>query len=125
MNTSPVRRRLSVSPRSLVTWIGVAAALVVGCADRTHLTRTHGRAYHEAFRRQAVNDKPVATDPKSVEGLDSQESSIVAENYRKSLSPADSGGSAAPQPMVIMSPNATATPSGARMPAPSVPSDSR
>ena len=57
-----------------------------GCA-RTHLTATHGRAFHEAFAIQDANPNRKGSNPKSVNGLDSQEAAIIAGSYRKALAP--------------------------------------
>jgi hypothetical protein len=82
--------------------VAVACAVLlggVGCA-RTHLSPNHGRAYREIFAAQAVGPRP-GVKPKSVDGLDSQEASIIAGNYRKALSPKDSGDA---QKQMIMTP---------------------
>jgi len=92
-----------------------------GCASRTHLTPTYGRAYTETFERQAV---PPDTRPKKkngadpIEGLDSHEASAIARNYRRSLSGREGGDTGTGQ-MLIMSPGAA--PQGGYMPPPSVP----
>jgi hypothetical protein len=79
---------MSAGRPSRVTWsAGLALALVVGagagCA-RTHLTPSHGRAYHQAF---AVQDANPDRKAKSVHGLDAQEATIIAGSYRKAPAP--------------------------------------
>lgn len=104
----------------------VLSALVAGsagCADRTYLTRSHGRAYNEAFGRQAVAPEPRKTgkdDP--IQGLDSQEAAAVAGTYRRNLAGKEGGGAANGQhQMVLMGPAAAGQQSGGYMPPPSVP----
>jgi hypothetical protein len=92
----------------------------VGC-DRTNLSPNHGRAYREAFARQAVDplagEKPRNT--RVFHGLDSQEASIVAKTYRKGLGPKESSeGQRAP--MLLMAPGGGTRDTG-NMPPPSVP----
>jgi hypothetical protein len=93
---------------------------LTGCADRTYLTKSHGRAYNDAFARQAVPPeprKPGKEDP--TQGLDSQEAAAVAGSYRRSLAGKEGGGDAQHQ-MVLMNPGANAQ-QGGYMPPPSVP----
>jgi hypothetical protein len=103
-------------------WLGVVllvgAAGASGC-DRTYLTRTHGRAYSEAFGQQRVYPDGAPHTAKGVEGLDSQEASVIAGSYRRSLAKEGSpeGGAA---PLVMANPafNGMAQPN---LPPPSVP----
>jgi hypothetical protein len=60
------------------------AVALTGCASRAHLTETQGRSYHAFFQRQAP---PQAKISGPVSGLDSQEATIIAESYRRSLAP--------------------------------------
>ncbi|ABS28140.1 hypothetical protein [Anaeromyxobacter sp. Fw109-5] len=81
----------------------VVAALVVlaaGCA-REHLTETHGKSMRESFAVQRANpDAPRrGPPPKALTGLDSQEATIIAETYRKSLAPE---GTAVEEPEVLL-----------------------
>ena len=73
-----------------------------GCFSRAHLSENHGRAYRQAFLRQAVNP-PSAASSKTPKGLDALESTIVVDTYRKGLAP--QGSSAATNQMILMSPN--------------------
>ena len=99
--------------------LGGAAA---GCADRTYMTKSHGRAYNEAFGRQTVPPeprKPGKEDP--TQGLDSQEATAVAGTYRRSLAGKEGGGDPNSQhQMVLVNPGANAQ-QGGYMPPPSVP----
>jgi type IV pilus biogenesis protein CpaD/CtpE len=64
-------------------------ALAAGCA-REHLTETHGRATRELFAVQRANPgAPRGPEPKALTGLDSQEATIIADTYRRSLAPED------------------------------------
>lgn len=109
-----------------VLWLATASlAGGGGCADRTYLTKSHGRAYAEAFDRQVVNPTPPArpthgpAKAEAIEGLDSQEASAVSRSYRHSLSGKEAVSETNGQNMVITNPGA-APPTG-YMPAPSVP----
>ncbi len=106
---------------SLVAPLALLAGIVVaGCADRTYLTKSHGRAYSEAFGRQAVNPEPPprGRHADATQGLDSQEAAAVAKSYRRSLSGRE-GTADGTQPTVIMNPGAGQPTS--YMPPPSVP----
>jgi hypothetical protein len=67
-----------------------------------------------ALRAQAA---PAAKRTNSVEGLDSQEASIIAESYRRSLAPKDQ--KVQDEPVIIVAPPDRGTPRQAL--APSVP----
>ncbi|MBC8131550.1 MAG: hypothetical protein H7X95_01110 [Deltaproteobacteria bacterium] len=92
-----------------------------GCADRTYLTKSHGRANSQAFGRQAVAPKPrlKVSGPDATEGLDSQEASAVARSYRDSLSGKEGAAAPGGQAMVITNPGAAQA--APYMPGPSVP----
>jgi hypothetical protein len=109
-----VRARLS----SLLAVLSLASA---GCADRTHLTPTHGRAYRTALERQAANPEAApggrGREGKQTKGLDSQEAAIVARTYRRNLGPAGTS-SAQEQQMLLVAPSREAAPN---LPPPSVP----
>jgi len=97
------------------------AGVAPGCADRTHLTKSHGRAYNEAFRSQAVPPEYPKKGLAVAEGLDSQEAAAVAGNYRRSLAGKEGGGDPNGQhQMVLVGPGTTAQ-QGGYMPPPSVP----
>ena len=96
---------------------------IAGCASRNHLTEGHGRSYHEALARQAVNPE-ASSQPVASKGLDSQESAVIAESYRKSLAP--KGQTGEQEPILLVSPSAQkAGPRGDYMPPASVPPESR
>jgi hypothetical protein len=118
--------KMKSSPNVLGAAILAAAILAgaSGCADRTFLTRSHGRAYNEAFGRQAVKPEPrKAGKEDPTQGLDSQEATAVARTYRRSLAGKEGGGDPnAQQQMVLMAPAAGAGhQTGGYMPPPSVP----
>jgi hypothetical protein len=73
----------------LAGFLTLGSILTLGC-DRTYLTPSHGRAYRETFAVQTVNPRRHA-EAKSVQGLDSQEASIIAHTYRKLLAPTTAG----------------------------------
>lgn len=103
----------------LLLCLPLAAA---GCADRTYLTKSHGRAYAEAFDRQAVPPQPrsrSANAPEATEGLDSQEAAAIAGSYRRSLAGKEGSGENAGHAMVIT--NSGAVQPAPYMPPPSVP----
>jgi hypothetical protein len=99
------------------------ALLLAGCASRTHLTAGHGRSYHEAMDRQAVNPE-AGRQPVASKGLDPQEAAIIAQNYRQHLAPKGEAVSA-PQQMLIVAPSALTGRQGDYMPAASVPQEGR
>jgi len=108
-------------PRIALPAIALLLAVgAVGC-DRTNMGNTHGRAYREAFARQALDplagEKP--RNARVFQGLDSQEASIVAKTYRKNLAPKESSDGQR-QPMLLMAPGGGARDLG-NMPPPSVP----
>jgi hypothetical protein len=93
--------RLRARGLGLVLTVTIAGFGGSGCA-RTHLTASHGRAFHEAFAIQDANPNRKGT-PKSVNGLDSQEASIIAGSYRRALAPKADVAPTGNQ--VLMSPN--------------------
>jgi hypothetical protein len=100
-------------------WIAVVVGALAGCGDRARLTQSHGRAYKEAFARQAMNPNAGA-QAKTPKGLDSQEAAIVSDNYRRGL--AAKGAKVDDEPMLLVAPGARSPAnSGAYMPPPSVP----
>jgi hypothetical protein len=107
--------RITVPAIALLLAVGA-----VGC-DRTNMGAAHGRAYREAFARQALDplagEKP--RNGRVYQGLDSQEASIVARTYRRGLTPKESSdGQRAP--MLLMAPGGGTRDTG-NMPPPSVP----
>jgi hypothetical protein len=108
-------RRIAVPAIALLLAVGAAAC------DRTSMGAAHGRAYREAFARQALD--PLAGEkPRSArafQGLDSQEASIVARTYRRGLAPKETSDGQM-QPMLLMSPGAGARDTG-NVPPASVP----
>jgi hypothetical protein len=95
----------------------------LAACDRSHLTASHGRAYRQAFARQAVNPQAGAThgQGQKVQGLDSQEAATISKNYRRALSPAQSEERGAGQ--ILMYSPRTGLRDGGNLPAPSVPQD--
>jgi hypothetical protein len=96
---------------------------IAGCAPRNHLTAGHGRSYHEALARQAVNPQ-AGSQPVASKGLDPQEAAVISQGYRASLAP--KGQTAEQQPILLVSPSAQKA--GARgdyMPPASVPTEGR
>lgn len=115
-----MRHRSRARSTTIFAAFGLALGLwsLGGCAPRTYLTPTHGRAYAEAFGRQMANPEPVERDGRAIQGLDSQEATTISRSYNKSL--ASKGGGEATQPTIIMNP-AAAPQQGPNMPPPSVP----
>ena len=101
--------------------IGLALG-VSGCAARTHLTESHGRAYRQALAQQAVNPRAGEKAPVN-RGLDSQEAAVIAQNYRGSLAP--EGGPTQKEQILIVSPSAqkAGNKRGDYMPPASVPTE--
>jgi type IV pilus biogenesis protein CpaD/CtpE len=78
--------------------------LAAGCA-REHLTETHGRSMRETFTAQQANPgAPRGSAPAALNGLDSQEATIIAETYRRSLAP--KGERIEEPPVLLLSPQA-------------------
>jgi hypothetical protein len=118
--TSP-RATSPLSPYIAAAFLALSAA-GAGC-DRTTMGQKHGRAYHEAFARQAVD--PTAGErprnPRAFQGLDSQEAAIVAKTYRVGLAPKEGGGDYNTNaPMLLMAPQRGERDTN-NMPPPSVP----
>ena len=106
---------------SVITKLNLLLSLLVlgvGCGSRATLTRTHGRAYREAFAKQAVNPNAGGTAAKT--GLDSHEAAAVVKSYRRGM---EKGSSEGDGRMILMSPQPGL--GGAYMPPPSVPSEGR
>jgi hypothetical protein len=103
----------------VLTLAAAASAVGLGACSRLHITPTHGRAYHAVFAIQDAN--PDRKAPKSIHGLDSQEASIIAGNYRKGLGPKAEGNGAGSSQLLMVAPNHNGG-GDATMLAPSVPS---
>ena len=101
-----------------LTLVLFSAVSLTACSDRAYLTKTHGRAYNEAFTRQQTIPDPNPRNPKSLQGLDSQEAAAVARTYRRGLSK-DGASDASGAPIVITNPALGAP--APNMPPPSVP----
>ena len=99
--------------------MAAALAVLASCGDRTHLTAGYGRSVQGAFARQAANPQ-AGRESRPLAGLDAQEASIVAGNYRRSLTAKGASSSDQNRGMVILAPS---TEGGAQpyMPPPSVP----
>jgi hypothetical protein len=104
-------------------WLGVAVALaaggLAGCADRMYLTKTHGRAYADAFAQQQVYPGGAPGNAKGIQGLDSQEAAAVATAYRRSLS--KDGASEGNASQLVMTNPLAAGMAPPNLPPPSVP----
>jgi hypothetical protein len=89
-----------------IALLGLGALATSGCFSRAHMTENYGRAYKQAFERQAVNPGAGATS-KTPKGLDALEAGIVVETYRKQLTPGGGGASATSDlPTILLSPGA-------------------
>jgi hypothetical protein len=77
----------------------VALAAVLAACARERITETHGLSYRAVLQAQTANPTAKARPPK---GLDAQESTIVAEEYLRSLAP--KGDEAKESPIVVLSP---------------------
>lgn len=98
-------------------WVGiVVVATLAGCGWRQqHLSGDYGKSFDAIFAAQAVERQ---TPARAASGLDSQEASIIAQTYRKSLAPKEV--SAKEQPILMVAP----TREGQAQPlAPSVPKE--
>jgi hypothetical protein len=94
----------------------VAGAALLACGSRAHLTESHGRSYNAAFARQGAEPAHRTRPAQALTGLDSQEASIVATSYRRSLAPRSAA--AEPPPVLMVAPESS---SERRAIAPSVP----
>mgnify|MGYP005812395753 CR=1 FL=1 len=104
-------------PRFVTIAPCVLAAAALACGGNLHLTESHGRAYSAAFSKQAPPPEQVKAP--SV-GLDSQEASIVAESYRRSLvARQTTSGSYQESPVLLLAPQQE--PGVKPLPLPSVP----
>jgi len=84
-----------------VVALALAGLASAGCFSRVHLTKNHGRAYKQAFERQAVTPR-ASVSTKTPKGLDALESTIVVDTYRKGLGPQSSASST--DQMILVSP---------------------
>jgi hypothetical protein len=82
--------------------IAAIAALAVGCGGRAHLEPGYARSYRGQFDLQRARP-PGARPAVAAPGLDAQEASIIANGYRKSLSPKEERQYGA-EPMLIVAP---------------------
>jgi hypothetical protein len=104
--------------RSLVLGLALSASMAVSaCAERDHLTPSHGRSVATAMSAQTANAQAART-PRPLPAFDAQEASIVARGYRQSLAP-KSAPPSDDRGMVILGPSSAAQP--AYVPPPSVP----
>ena len=88
----------------MMTMAGLVALASAGCFSRLHMSEHHGRAYKQAFARQAVNP-PGQASAKTPKGLDALESTIVVETYRRGLAASQGGSGASGNQMILLSPN--------------------
>jgi len=92
----------TITPRYVAALLALGLASS-GCFSRLHMSDKHGRAYKQAFERQAVNP-PSATSVKTPKGLDALEAGIVVETYRAGLGP--QAATAQGNQTILLSPNA-------------------
>ena len=85
-----------------IVLMGMVVGYGWGCASR-HLTPSHGRANHRAFRAQIAH--PAAgRNPKADFGLDAEEASVISQSHVDSLKP--EGSEKGPQqPVLIVAPS--------------------
>ncbi len=93
--------------------------IAAGCGG-SNLTPTHGRATRAFLERQRVTPFPEYKE--AIEGLDAQESAIIAKSYRESLAPKGTRMDEEPEVLIVQQPKAMQRPEGL---APSVPKEDR
>ncbi len=81
--------------------VPVVLLFAVGC-DRTHLHPRYGRAVRAAFNAQV--DLAAGAQKPVVQGLDPEESAIVLDTYRKSISPTKEADAARSAPVLMLQP---------------------
>jgi hypothetical protein len=74
----------------------IAALAAVGCTGSTHLTKSFGKSYRATMRAHPTGD---AVAKQAVKGLDSEEATIIASSYRRSL--AEKGQTSELQPEIL------------------------
>jgi hypothetical protein len=83
--------------------LGLGCLAGSGCFSRVHMADNYGRAYKQAFTRQAANPGSAST-AKTPKGLDALEAGIVVDTYRQQLAP--KGASSSDQQMILLNPQA-------------------
>lgn len=101
------------------SFLAAAAITLCGCAGRAHLWDAKGRALEDHLALQRAPPAP-GKRAGPVQGLDSQEASIIADGYRHSLAP--KGVKVEEQPTVIVAPPQQGQPMQ-MLPLPSVPKE--
>jgi FMN-dependent NADH-azoreductase len=81
------------------TLLVMAAVVAAGCTGSSHLTENFGKSYRETMRAQHTGDAALAKQ--AVKGLDSEEATIVASSYRKSLAPKGQTSDAQPEILYV------------------------
>ncbi len=76
----------------------------MGC-DRSHMSPQYGRSVRGVFGRQVIDRRAGSARSFEAEGLDPQEAAIVAETYRRSLSPRPDSDAARRPPVMVVAPN--------------------
>jgi hypothetical protein len=76
----------------------IAAFAAAGCTGSTHLTENFGKSYRATMRAQHTGD---AVPKQAVKGLDSEEATIIASSYRKSLAPKGQTSEAQPEILYV------------------------
>lgn len=99
--------------------LAVAAAALCGCAGRAHLWEARGRAVEDQLALQRAPPAP-GKRAGPVQGLDSQEASIIAGAYHQSLAP--KGVKVEEQPTLLVAPPQPGQPMQV-LPLPSVPKE--
>jgi hypothetical protein len=99
--------------------LAVATVALWGCAGRTHLWDAKGRAVEDQLAQQRAPPAP-GKRAGPVQGLDSQEASIIAGAYHHSLAP--KGVKVEEQPTLLIAPPQPYQPMQG-MPLPSVPKE--
>jgi hypothetical protein len=106
--------------RVIALSLAVALAGAAGCADRLHLSASHGRSSQAAFAQQQANPQ-AASKPRPLPGFDAQEASAVSSNYRRSLVAKEV--QVRDQGLLMLGPSAA--PAQAYVPPPSVPQEQK
>jgi len=82
--------------------IAALVAFTVACGGRAHLEPGYSRSYRGQFAAQEARP-PGAKPATAAPGLDAQEASIIANSYRKSLSPKEERQYGA-EPILVVAP---------------------
>ncbi|HSB20851.1 MAG TPA: hypothetical protein VLD85_12635 [Anaeromyxobacteraceae bacterium] len=100
--------------------LAVTATLLAACGGRAHFEPAYGRSTRAQFAAQ--REPPGARPAKAATGLDAQEASIIASNYRRSLSPKEAQQQTKAEPVLVVAPQQQGG-LRAMLPLPSVPKE--